>query len=295
MNAISFNSRLIAEVQTSGLHLHRAASGVVLKSSVNAVFHFSSDDDIEWWPQQARVSVGLTQSKVRPLGWALPERTLFARSAPKAGGNYSFLLELYLTDAALNHVERTRAGGDLLFLIELHGVAQGSTGRQATQTELVSGCPQSEWIKQLRNIGWLRALLIEVAFPQLPKGWEQIDADLIRARESLSACRYDETVALCRKVIERLDKIAACKNAAGTFFKASPAGRHEREAMTLTQRMGAIGDAIRRATHPAHHVDEHIVGEYGPAEAEALLGLTIQLVSFIARRNLALRGAGEKA
>ncbi|EAR21577.1 hypothetical protein [Nitrococcus mobilis] len=211
----------------------------------------------------------------RRIGFAIPEQAQPIQIS--SSGQQTLEFRLALTPQQLEAIEARRNGGDFRLRIWLTGeVTQG--GNIATITE--SGehhIRQQDWIEALERMEYRRSLLYEVPLPDQESGAEPA-ADIIgKAQYHLLRGHYDECVAECRKLFETYPLSKEDEAQLGRAREKFSGGRDGKESMDIPERLILLRDAIKHATHPAHH--NHGRDSYSRDQARAILAAAVAMMT----------------
>ncbi len=204
------------------------------------------------------------------------------------GKNYSLHLHADLAARQIEEIERVRAGGPLYMTMNLWGSGHTSEGPyEAEYSESDHHIEQSEWVKVLEQMKWGKFILVEVLVPdpvELPESAKAV-ARLKEAQAALRDGRYEDVVAICRKVLEaRLADLGLkVEDYHKTIYELLSQGKK----LTKEQRQFLIFRSVHLMTHLGHHEvevedNDFLGGAKGVSwtreDAVAALGMTAVVV-----------------
>lgn len=239
------------------------------------MFRFQTREEhgIDAWADQIYGKVYLGSDFV---GSALPSAPLLLSTRHPRNSNVA--LEMRLTTADVEAIERKRAGGNLTFNLKICAMTYG--GEQADQPPTASTrditcyVNQAAWLEALSGMGFgshvLYALPIDLAGQRrLSDAIEQLE----RAKRHLYQGNYDDVVATCRKALEvtfdEIDPDRSIRNHAGKEL-----GRRD----SKEERMIRTAQAVYEYTHLPHHP----APSYSRSEALFALGAAAATISALA-------------
>lgn len=202
---------------------------------------------------QVQVSAGIPGGPARPLGKATAQNSWFT-GVYEHGRTEALALELDLTGAALEALERLRGGGPLHFVLDLSLRVRRGERQEPGSDRLQLLVNLSDWAQVLRDVGYLDLLVLAVELPlEVPEEIRLALEETRTAYTDLIAARYDATVMRCRRAMESLGRLPT----AGTdpervwerFAK-------DRATMTKPERAEVVRLAVRHYSHLAAHMDE---------------------------------------
>lgn len=159
---------------------------------------------------------------------------------------------LPLSPSQVEAIESRRNGGD--FKLSLWFVAEsaqdGAVRSIAGRHEFT--VRQQVWIEALERMEYRRTMLFELSAPST----ESPIGELVRkAQLFLYKGEYEQTIALCRQAVEKVESLLNDKTAA---TQAVDRYRQDRKNMDATQRILFLREALKNATHLAvHHSEDH--------------------------------------
>lgn len=234
---------------------------------------------------EGQVRVGPSSAAHNDLGRILPEVPFVMvaqESSPELTSpyTYSYLFYIDLLPLQIERIEDLRNGGDLEFVLQLSGIADGFWG---LQSRIVQGvyfqANQSLWIKVLKDMKYQEFLLFEIPFPlentsdELKQAIQYLD----QAKDHLLKGHYDEVVGKCRPVLESVTKGLKEESDFQTAINAYCNGRKE---MTKNQRFLFLREAARHVCHPPHHPSDEPDGfSYTRVDAICVLGITAAILA----------------
>ena len=199
---------------------------------------------------------------------------------PGYGDNAAyFSLDLLLTSAQLDAIERERNGQQLSLTLKLYGdLFDGYTWRFGYD-QLPIHVDRDQWVAALNNAHYGSTLVYEVPLSLAQKGSAKaIDAALKSARTHFMQGNYREAVAACRVALEPVKpdnkEIKAARDLLRDF--------ENKKKLTKEQRQMLLLAAVEDYTQPSHHGTEE--GEYldfTRKEALLVMGATLGLLSAI--------------
>lgn len=273
--AITWNSRIIADVTFRGVHGSQAAGAYLLRLSVGfAVANWPQD---ELMPAVLLTSAAMQVEHVDQallLGHARPETPV-----PFKVGIHSqpitILYELLLTPSALEAVERLRGGGPIQFRLKIQAHLTRGDEAFAANDDVQCSVSQSDWIAVLEQMGYRKTLLLELPIPQGDEG-SVPQRHLETARSHMLRGHYEDAVASCRKALEgwttQRAEVDAVKKARETKRTAS-------RSLTLFDRELLLRDAATNFADLAHHADEVASAEsYGREDAAMIVAITAAIL-----------------
>jgi hypothetical protein len=216
----------------------------------------------------------------------LKEPAFVMPSTPEAGPWMRRLeLRLELNQRQLDEIEELRAGGGLVFSINLDGLGHlsGGVGRLTPSNNfLYYEASQSDWIRLLDQVQYGRYVAIEVALPQPGELGGDLAIAAKSLEEAIEALRRgadEEAVADCRDALEALIRDAGGK-------PQSPIGDH---GLTKDERFTYVQYAAHRVTHLAHHPNDPTASggvgsvSWDRADAQAVIAMLAALIRRAAR------------
>lgn len=223
-----------------------------------------------------RAPVRLTEPAGLLIGHAVPQFTSPYR-VTQSPLDVTCIYALELSPLAMERVEAARSGGDMAFEIEVPAVVIGRDGPQVWTERVPVRCPQSEWLRVLRECRFGRTLLFEI--PMFSSDGESDDGaparELEQARRHMLLGHFQEAVATCRRAIEALNRalgqVELSEQAKKQYVK-SP-----RE-MSVFERELLLRVTAMNFAHLAHHADGTAERQFDRADAILLLGITSALV-----------------
>ncbi len=178
----------------------------------------------------------------------------------------AFFVEL--DRARIEALEAMRAGGDLQVSMQYYAnfvTDDGAPYPQHGQAALT--IPQSDWLRILGELGYARAVLIELPVPDGSADPELAAAGnfLARAQQSCLRGEYREAVGLCLGVLEELEKWLPPRSAEPDF--------KDLRSLDKAERLALVRRAIKIFTHPARHRDE-VAARFEWSRRDAVFAVT---------------------
>jgi len=179
----------------------------------------------------------------------------------------------YLSASQIAAIESHRCSGDIRLGVWLSGEAvyEGKTQSFSDKSEYV--IPKQQWIEALNAMNYQDSLLFELPMPKSDNSVEEGVRQLFeRAQAHICNGNYQECVGLCRQIIEYVEIQHEDKQAAAEAIKKY---RDNRQDMTALQRMLFLRESLKNLLHlGSHHGDE-----FSRLQAQAILGMTLSLLS----------------
>lgn len=276
--SINYSSNIIADVRCQNVFLIPGVGVYFLGFNLN--FDIKARENIlRFHDASAKVFVSTTNTPQRTLGVAFPESPVLIQSVKYSNSRQS-QFEIQLSASSLAAIENLRNGGDLSFKLQLRGMASDLQNSESVQDEIQIPVSQSDWIKHLKQAGFVDTLLFEIPVPPTSTNDALKTAvdHLKKARDLFLAGHYDETVAKCRLA---LDKVKAGTNQEERQLKAVKAFKSgDGQQMRTEERLLLLREAAAHFTQLAHHdlsVDE--ISQYSRADSLAVLGVTAALLA----------------
>ncbi len=188
--------------------------------------------------------------------------------------DYQLGFFFYLSGSQLNSIESSRGSSDLKVSIWLSGTVNYDGKQQSFSDKGEFVIPKQQWVEALATMRYQDTLLFELP---MPKGTDSTDDSLKvlleRAQNHILNGHYQESVGLCRQVIEFIESDRGDKQAASIAVGKYKNGN--REEMNAIERMLFLREALKNITHlGSHHGDE-----FSRQQAQAVLGMTVALLS----------------
>lgn len=179
----------------------------------------------------------------------------------------------YLSGSQIEAIETYRCSGDIKLAVWLAGNAlyEGQSQTFSDRGEFV--IPKQQWLEALNGMGYRDTLLFELPMPK--SGGDEVSKlkeFLERAQNHILNGHFQESVGLCRKAIEWVEKERGDKNEAG---KSVDKFKESRRDMTINDRMLFLREGLKNITHLGAHENE----EFSRLQAQAILGMTVALLS----------------
>lgn len=210
-----------------------------------------------------------------PLGFSRPSIPL--RLVPgKFGVTLTATFFLTLSPSQIEALEALRDGSDLSFELTIAGEAHEGQNVYPFQDQLYAGMPRSAWIDQLRNVGALNVLMLEIPMrvDGAPEIVKTVQGNLIAAQRHFVNGEYTSCISSCRNVLEALGQLAYGSDWPSSCW-ADLINANSRQTMTREKREQAIMAVIRHYAHLAHHPEGNGgIPAYSRPEAKLALSLT---------------------
>lgn len=179
----------------------------------------------------------------------------------------------YLSGRQIQAIESHRLSGDFNLGVRLSGNAVYEGESQSFSDRGEFAIPKQQWLEALNRMGYRDTLLFELPMPKSDNDQIiQLKGFLTRAQNHIHNGHYQESVGLCRKAIEWVEKERGDKNEAGNSVVKFKESRRD---MTTIERMLFLREGLKNITHLGAHEDE----EFSRQQAQAVLGMTISLLS----------------
>lgn len=272
INSITSNCIILADVyqiQVNGLpglgsHTLLINLHCMVRSLEAEIFLRHLTLRVEWGGEEQRM-----------IGFAVPELAQPVRMS--SSGQQTLGFRLALMPQQLEAIAARRNGGEFRLRLWLTGeVTQGD----GTATITESGehhVRQQDWVEALERMEYRRSLLYEVPLPDPESGTESAAGIIRRAQNLLLRSHYNECVAECRKLVEAYPLSEEDKAQLGRARKKFKGGGVEKESMDIPERLALLRDAIKHATHPAHH--NHGRDSYSRDQARAILAAAVVMMT----------------
>jgi len=179
----------------------------------------------------------------------------------------------YLSGRQIEVIDSLRCSGDIKFVVWLSGTALYEDKSQTFSDKGDFVISKQQWLEALDMMGYRDTLLFELPMPK--SGGDEaskLKELLERAQNHILNGHYHESVGLCRKAIEWVEKERSDKSEAG---KSVEKFKESRRDMTINDRMLFLREGLKNITHLGAHEDE----EFSRLQAQAVLGMTIALLS----------------
>lgn len=272
INSITANCRVLADI--SRIHVS-GLPGLGSHTLLINLHCMARSLETEIFLRHLTLRVEWGGKEQRRIGFAVPEQAQPVRMS--SSGQQSLDFRLTLMPQQLEAIETRRNGGDFRLTIWLTGeVSQGND--TATITE--SGehhVRQQDWVEVLERMEYRRSLLYEVTLPDPESGAEPVAGIIRKAQHHLLRGHYDECVAECRKLFEVYPLSKEDEAQLRRAREKSNSGRGGKESMDIPERLALLRDAVKCATHPAHH--NHASDGYSRDQARALLTTAVVMMT----------------
>jgi len=179
----------------------------------------------------------------------------------------------YLSASQVQAIETYRGGTDLKLGIWLSGKAKYENSPQHFSDKEIYTVPKQQWLKALSMMNFKHSMLFELPMPK--EGDDDVESYRIlleRAQSHILNGHYQESVGLCRQVIEYVENYKEDKKDASEAVKKY---KNDRKNMTTMQRILFLREALKNITHLGNHPGE----EFSRHQAQAILGMTVALLS----------------
>lgn len=272
INSITANCRILADI--SRIHVS-GLPGLGSHTLLINLHCMARPLETEIFLRHLTLRVEWGGEEQRRIGFAVPEQAQPVRMS--SSGQQGLDFQFVLTPNQLEAIEARRNGGDFRLKIWLTGeVTQGDD--TATITE--SGeyhVRQQDWVEALERMEYRRSLLYEVPLPDPESGAESAAGIIRRAQNLLLRGHYNECVAECRKLVEAYPLSEEAKAQLIRARKKFKDGGTEKESMDIPERLALMRDAIKHATHLAHH--NQLGDGYSRDQTRAILAATVVMMT----------------
>ena len=235
----------------------------------------------EIWGQVRVGSLGNAHNELGRINPEVPIAMVAGESPPGLSSSYTYshLFYIDLNALQIEHVEGLRNGGDLNFVIQFSGIADGVFGLHPCHDQVHFEANQSTWLKVLKEMKYREFLLFEIPIPSENTSDELNQAlrHLTQAKDHLLKGHYNDVVGKCRLVLEGITK--GLKEGSD-FQTAIDAYKNRKEEMKKDQRFLFLREAARHVCHlPLHVSDEPNGVSYDREEAKCVLGVTAAILA----------------
>jgi len=278
--SLSYHHRNIADASVQGIHLKKAVGAYELSASLNLQMQSSDEDEIYYLRvETARLIVKGKSGGEQFIGTLCPYELRMLRTHDFSNRE-CIDLSLILHPSQVSAIEDIRDGGDLTFNLKIRGQAYLNSDEQRAYDDFSVHVARSNWIQQLKNVGFMDVLLIEVPFPvtELPDQLEAVQHALEEAQRHFVSAEYSSCVASCRTAIQELGHHVFGNE--GWAVKTLKQLDENATTMAKEDREKALFAVIRHYAHQAHHGEgEGGVRHYTRSEAQMILRMTAAAVS----------------
>jgi len=276
--SLNYHQYSVADIDVPSVYLMKGVGAYELMIPVGLKMQ-SHKDKYELRIDSARAFISSGNVKNQLLGTARPDDF---QTYPTFDHSYQGTqdLRLMLQPQQLSAIEDIRNGDDFEVKLEIRGEARLNGEVQRTHDKLTVHIPRSEWVKQLKNIGFMDVLLMEIPFPvaEVPERLETVHHALEEAQRHFANAEYASCVASCRTAIQEIGHhIFDGKDWATGILKRLREGATD---MSKMERDSALYAVVRHYTHQAHHGEgEGGSRHYSRSEAQMILRMVAALVS----------------
>jgi len=233
----------------------------------------------ETFLRNVAVRLELGGNEQRMIGFAIPEQGQSIRIIP---GHQVVGFRFVLAPGQLEAIETIRSGGDLKLKLWFTGeVVEMSTPPRTTGPITALGeylVRQQEWIGALERMGYRKTLLFEFPLPDDEEASERATHIIKEAQNHLLRGQYDECVGKCRNLIEAYPPSNEHQSLLQEARRKQQNREQKvRESMEIPERLAILRDAVRNATHLAHHYNPG--SGYSRDQAKAVLGAAVAVLS----------------
>ena len=233
------------------------------------------------WHFHSPYAVVLIGSPVRQVGRAVSDWPMHFK--PEYGNSpVHFNLDLLLTSAQLDAIERNRNGQELSLTLKIYGDLFDGYRWGYGFDQLLEHVDRDQWITALNDSNYGATLIYEVPLSLSQKDFaKSIDAALMKARRHFLEGNYREAIAACREALEPVKPNNGDLKAARNLLCNS-----EKKTLTKAQRRILLFAAVKDYTELSHHPTEE--GEYldfTRKEALLVMGATLGLLSTIDEKS----------
>ena len=274
---INLNGRIIADTRLGGVTGLRLAGGYPLKLSLEfAALGWDLPDPPVVVFAPAHVHVNGPQGL--QLGLAFPE-VVKPFGVTSYGGTTPAGFDLFLSQAAMEAVERLRDGQGVSLGISLRGEIRRAGEVHRLYDDIRTDVNVVQWLAALGQAGYGRSMLFEVPIPSSSVAAGAAVELLEAARQLFARGHYPDAVSKCRMVIEGLTTELA-QDPLLRAALAAPKQTRTREQRELVMRQAAM-DFASLAHHPTSVPLDEL---FDRNAAQMMLGTTAALVSSALRR-----------
>lgn len=272
MVGINLNTRIIADTRLAGVSGMPIAGGYLLKLTVEfTVMNWDFPDRPTVIFAPARVY--MKGNEGLQLGLAVSE-TVQPFTVSNYSGTRAACFDLFLSQAAMETVEKRRDGQGVSLSIKLHGEIRLAGDVHLIYDDVHGDVNLVQWLGALEQAGYGRSVLFEVPIPSQPEAAGTAVELLEAARQHFSRGHYPDAVSKCRMVIEGLTAALGQDDLLKAALATSKQGR-TREQRELVMRQAAM-DFSSLAHHPTGVSQDEL---FDRKAAQMMLGMTAALVS----------------
>lgn len=289
--SINYSSNIIADVRCQSIFLVSGVGAYFLGFNLN--FDVKARENIlRFHDASAKIFVSAANTSQKILGVAFPESPVLIQSI-KYSISRQYQFEIQLSASSLAAIEDMRNGGDLNFKLQLRGMASDLQNAEPAQDEIQMPVSQSDWIKHLKQAGFVDTLLFEIPVPptSIEDALKTAVDHLKKARDLFLAGHYDETVAKCRIALEKAKTGANQDEQQSKAVKTFKGGDGQK--MRTEERLLLLRETATHFTQLAHHdlsVDE--ISQYSRSDAQAILGVTASLLAHACSATIHMKMQG---
>ena len=275
--SLYWNSRIIADPVLARVHGYKVAGGYGIRLGLE--FAVPAWDESKVGPTPAvffyPCAVQVGDSEPYALGRAFSENPQPFLVTEHGSNPNGVLFDLVLSPAAMERLERTRAGQGMQVKVKLQAEARRPGETRVVSDEVSRTFSQSDWLIALEQAGFGRTMLFEVPIPEGRQGDEHWSRLLERARREFLEGHYSTSVGTCRLVLEALT--SELKQDVAVQGASDLKKKRER---TVEQRELVLRQAAMDYSSPSHHMDGgHPDDLYDRRSAQMLLGIVSSLVT----------------
>lgn len=177
----------------------------------------------------------------------------------------------YLSASQINSIEEARDSGDLKLSIWLSGVVDYNGKKTDFSNKGDFVISKQQWLEALSAMCYQDTLLFELP---MPNETESTDMKVLleRAQKHILNGLYQESVGICRQIIELVEKNRKDKKKA---LEAVSKYKENRQEMNALERMLFLREGLKNITQlGAHHGDD-----FSRQQSQSILGMTVALLS----------------
>lgn len=235
------------------------------------------------WHFRGPDAVVLIGNPPRRVGCATSDAPM--HFGPDYGNNpVSFSLDILLTSAQLDAIERERNGQQLSLTLKLYGDLFDGYSWRFGYDQLVVPLDRDQWVAALNNSNYGATLIYEVPLSLSQLGSAKaIDAALKSARKHFMEGNYREAVAACREALDPMKPSGAELRDARAILGDSV----KKKMLTKAQRQMLLLAAVKDYTELSHHpTEEDQYLDFTRKEALLVMGATLGLLSAIEEKTV---------
>lgn len=309
-SSLTFQNRIVAEARIQGLHGRPTVGGYRLAFSLelSAISWRQLEQAVVLENWQACVSCGPKGGTMQVLADALPEVPQILKTFEFENRTH-VLFFVDLTPGQLAALEEVRNGGDLSFKFSLSTVCTGQTlvhatnwdkadkttpstsevDRQVTVATITYDTNLGEWAKVLNELGYAKLMVFSVTLPLTDVSGKLGEAQrmLDKAQSQFIHGRYEDVVAVTRKLMESVREALSEGDALATSIKKFKDGGAAKESMTKLERSLFVQEAVRHYAHPSHHVEKNSGSDewYSRSDAAFMMAMASAVLAEAVARN----------